>query len=91
VKDLVLLFRALKVTTDELQRRVLREQLSAAVNLVVERVVMYPMGHNAKGAKEDRFMDVTFRNGAQRRIEASECTSASDVSVQGESEPSWAT
>lgn len=73
MKALVLLFKALQKTSDELERRVLREQLSAAVNLVVEKVVMYPMGHTANGTKDARFMDVTFKNGAQRRIEASEC------------------
>lgn len=55
------------------QRRALREQLSAAINLVVERIELHPMGHNAQGCKEDRFADVMFKNGASRRIESGEC------------------
>jgi len=73
MKTIVLLFKTLKNTTDEVERRALREQLSAGVNLVVERITLYPAGHNANGTKEDRFIDVLFRNGAQQRIETSEC------------------
>ena len=73
MKDLIGLFKALKTTTEEVPRRALREQLSAAINLVVERIELHPMGRNARGTKEDRFADVMFKNGANRRIEAGEC------------------
>lgn len=73
MKDLVVLFKALKTTTEEVQRRALREQLSAGINQVTDRIVLYPVGHNGIGAKEDRFIDVQFKNGAERRIEAGEC------------------
>jgi hypothetical protein len=69
-------FKLLKDTTDDLQGRTLREQLSAGMHQVVERITLYPMGWNAKGTKEARFIDVLFRNGAERRIEAGECWSA---------------
>jgi len=73
MEDLVLLFNLLKDTTDDHQRRTLREQLSAGVNQVVERSTLYPIGWIAMGTKEDWFIDVLFRNGAERRIEAGEC------------------
>jgi len=73
MKDLVLLFKLLSDTTDDLQRRALREQLSAGMHQVVKRITLYPMGWNAKGTKEDRLIDVLFRNGAERRLEAGEC------------------
>lgn len=80
--DLVQLFKLLKNTTDEAQLRSLREQLSAAINLVVHQIQLYPTGHNPKkksagprpaDGKVRRFIDVTFKNGAQRRIEPGEC------------------
>jgi DNA invertase Pin-like site-specific DNA recombinase len=73
MKAVVLLFKALKDTTDDVERRALREQLSAAINQVVEHIQMYPTGHTLTGDKEDRFIDVLFKNGAQRRIEPGEC------------------
>ncbi len=72
MKGLVLLFRALKTTTDDTGRRLLREQLSAAVTSTVQRVVLYPAGRHVGGTKEDRFADVFFKNGAERRIEPGE-------------------
>lgn len=62
-----------KTGADEVPSRALRDQLSAAINLVVERIELHPMGPNARGTKEDRFADVMFKNGASRRIEAGEC------------------
>lgn len=73
MKGLVLLFKLLTDTADDLQRRALRVPLSAGMHQVVKRITLYPMGWNAEGTKEDRFIDVLFRNGAERRIEAGEC------------------
>lgn len=82
MSDLVQLFKSLKKTTDEVQLRSLREQLSAAINLVVHQIQLYPTGHNPKKKsagprladdKSERFIDVLFKNGAQRRIESGEC------------------
>jgi hypothetical protein len=73
MKALLMLFKALKNTQGEVERRALREQLSAAINQVVERVTLFPAGHRKDGDKDDRFIDVLFRNGAQRRIEPGEC------------------
>jgi len=42
-------------------------------NATIERITLYPAGRSMAGDKEDRFIDVTFKNGAQRRIEAGEC------------------
>lgn len=73
MKHLIMLYKALKNTTEEVALRALREQLSAAVASAVSRIVLFPAGHKRTGSKEDRFIDVTFVNGATRRIEPGEC------------------
>jgi len=73
MKAVIELFKKLKRTEDDLEKRTLREQLSASVHEVIDRVVMYPMGRNPNGSKDERFMDVLFKNGAERRIEPGEC------------------
>lgn len=40
---------------------------------VVERITLHPRDWNAKDTTEDWFIDVLFKNGAERRIEAGEC------------------
>ena len=72
MKTIVLLFKALKHTADELQIRALREQLSSAIQQVVERIDLYPTGQTKSGTKEDRYAVITFRNGAVRTIEPGE-------------------
>lgn len=73
MKGLIALFKALKNTSDDVQRRVLREQLSASIASTVARIVLFPAGRNVTGEKSDRFADVFFKNGATRRIEVGEC------------------
>ena len=73
MKSLVLLFKALKQIDDEVKMRTLREQLLVGINAVVEKITLYPSGRTIKGTKEDRFIDVLFRTGAERRIEQGEC------------------
>lgn len=73
MKSLILLFKALKETTEQAPRRMLREQLSTAIHAVTTKIVLYPSGHNRSGAKEDRFIDVFFKNGFEHRIEPGEC------------------
>ncbi len=70
MKSVVLLFKALKHTTDDVQRRLLREQLSTAIHSVVEGIVLYP---KTGAQKEERYIDIVFKNGAERRIEPGEC------------------
>ena len=69
MQGMVLMFKALTHTTEELKLRLLREQIQAAINSVVEKIVLFPAGRYATGAKEDRFADVFFKNGSDRRIE----------------------
>ena len=73
MKGLIALFKALKDTTSEIEHRVLREQLSAAIAAEVERIVLYPAGRLVQGDKRDRFADVLFKNGMERRLEVGEC------------------
>lgn len=73
MKGLIALFKALKNTSSDTERRMLREQLSAALAAVVERIVLYPVGMSVRGDKRDRFADVFFKNGAVRRLEVGEC------------------
>lgn len=71
---ILLLFKSLKETTDEIQLRTLREQISAAINQVVETITLYPIGHTRKDpARDERFIDILFKNGAEQRIEPGEC------------------
>lgn len=72
MKGLVLLFKALKHTTDEAQLRALREQISAGISNVVERVELFPGGRSFDGPKEERYAVVTFRNGFVQTIDADE-------------------
>ncbi|MGI4935442.1 MAG: recombinase family protein [Janthinobacterium lividum] len=82
IRHLVQIFSLLKTVTDVVQRRILREQISAAIHQVVEKIELFPTGHNPKkktagpkftDADPVRFIDVQFKNGAQRRIEPGEC------------------
>lgn len=73
MKGLILLFRALKTTTDEVQLRALREQLLIGINQTVKTITLYPTGHNLYGTKEERFIDVFFKSNDSRRVEAGEC------------------
>ncbi|MES2973258.1 MAG: recombinase family protein [Pseudomonadota bacterium] len=73
MSSLVALFKALKHTKDEAELRTLREQLSAAIHSVTERITLYPRGRTLEGTKEERFIDVEFRGGTSRRIEPDEC------------------
>lgn len=73
MRSLVLLFKAMKQTGDELKLRTLREQLLIGINETIEKIVLYPAGRKLSGSKADRFIDVTFRTGTERRIEGVEC------------------
>ena len=72
MKSLVLLLKAAREIRHDEQRRLLRKQIAATVATTVEKVVLYPAGQNGNGTKEDRFADVFFKNGSERRIEPSE-------------------
>ncbi len=72
VQALIRIFRQMKHATSEVERRALREQLSAAINQAVKQMTMYPVGRTPKGTKADRFVDVTFVNGATKRAEGVE-------------------
>jgi len=72
MQALVRIFRALKHTEDEVKLRALREQLSAAINQVVQQITLYPVGRTPAGHKTERYVDVTFVNGAVRRAEGVE-------------------
>lgn len=73
MKGLVLLFKAFKHTTDPIEIRTLREQLSAMINGTVQKIQLYPAGRDVTGTKEDRYAEITFDNGATRTVEPSEC------------------
>ncbi|MDO8335167.1 MAG: recombinase family protein, partial [Candidatus Saccharibacteria bacterium] len=73
MKALVNLFKALKTTTDVAELRTLREQLSASIHAVTERITLYPTGHSLDGNRANRFIDIEFRGGSVRRIESEEC------------------
>ena len=73
MKALVSLFKALKNTTEDVARRALPEQLSAAVIVVIDLVTPLPAWQNTKGTKEVRFSDVAFKSGAELLIQAGEC------------------
>ncbi|ALT76984.1 hypothetical protein AT984_07045 [Paucibacter sp. KCTC 42545] len=69
----LVLFRALRDTTDEVQLRVLREKISTEIHQVVERIEMFPMGRDAKETAEQRYANIHFVGGESRVIEAPEC------------------
>ena len=64
------MFKALKHTTDEVELRALREQLSAAVAGLVEMIGLYPRGPTPDGEKGDRFLKVLLKNGKSFEVEA---------------------
>jgi DNA invertase Pin-like site-specific DNA recombinase len=73
MKNLIKLYRKIKHATDDLELRAIREQLVTAVGMKVEKITLYPVGHNLGGDRADRFIDILFKNGATRRIEPGEC------------------
>ncbi|MDO8889630.1 MAG: recombinase family protein [Hydrogenophaga sp.] len=70
---MVALFKALKHTKEEAEIRVMREQLSAAIHAVTQRITLFPAGRRITGTKDERFIDVEFTNGEIRRIDPDEC------------------
>jgi len=70
LEALVKLFKALNRTTDEVELRALREQLSAAIASVVEMIALYPMGPTVDGSREDRHAVVLLKNGKTLTIES---------------------
>lgn len=73
MKWIALLFRKLKLATDPVELRLLREQLSASIASIVEKIVLYPLGHNARETREDRFIDIELKDGTKLRIDPGEC------------------
>lgn len=72
VQALIRIYRLMKNAESSIERRALREQLSTAINQAVKQIVMYPVGRIPQGSKADRFLDVTFVNGATKRAEGVE-------------------
>lgn len=72
-KGLIKLFKTLKHSTDDIELRTVREQVVSSVAQAVSSITLYPMGHNARESLAERFADIRFTNGAERRIEAGEC------------------
>jgi len=70
---LLVIYKRLKDSTDEVALRELREKLSASINEKVERITLFPSGRKVGGEKDERFIEVEFKNGATRRIEPEEC------------------
>ena len=60
---LLKLFKLLKVTTDVVELKAVRQQLANLISGIVERVTLFPAGPVATGSKVDRYMTVTLKNG----------------------------
>ncbi len=60
--------RAALAESDPLKLRVTREQLSSLVHQIIDRVVMFPMGHDAMEGKGGRALSVHFKSGLRRHM-----------------------
>ena len=68
---LLKLFKLLKVQ-DEAELKAVRQQLANLISGIVERVTLYPAGPVATGAKAERYMTVTLKNGQTFEIDDSD-------------------
>lgn len=69
IKSLLMLFKAMKQATDELQLRVIREGIFEQIRTFVERIDLFPSGPTLNRANRDMaFMRIRFKSGNEVEI-----------------------